>query len=180
MIMEENILKNLILYIKDSANQDNCYSLLINKDIWNNELFVLYSKHKEGLANYYPDKNEEVLLDNKSMKDIIDHLLKMNLTYNDVLFIDSIKLEDYILLNLYIRLFTTLRSIVKNSKDESSMSKQLKTAATKVLESIENSEENTRLTIDKFSRMLILANSMKSEDEIKAKAKEKNIELIYE
>ncbi len=178
--MEENILKKLILDIKDNSNQDNCYSLLKNKDIWNNELFVLYSKNKVGLANYYPDKNEEILLDNASIKDIIDQLMKYDLTYNDVLFIDSIKLEDYILLNLYIREFTTLSSIIKNSKDESKMSKQLKSSLPKIIENIENSEENTSITIDKYSRMILLANSMKNEDEISQKAQEKNITVIYE
>lgn len=178
--MEENVLKKLILDIKDNNSQDKCYSLLINKDIWNNELFVLYSKNKEGLANYYPDKNEEILLDNVSLKEIIDHLLTMDLTYNDVLFIDSIKIEDYILLNLYIKEFTTLRSIVKNSKDSSSMSKQLKNALPKIIERIENSEENTQLSIDKYSRMLLLADKVKNEEEVKNKASEKNIEIIYE
>lgn len=178
--MEDNILKKLILEVCDSCDTDKCYSLLKNKDIWNNELFVLYSKNKEGLKNYYPDKNEEVLLDNASLKEIIEHLRKMNLTYNDVLFIDGIKQEDYILLNLYIKEFTTLRSIVKNSKDEAKMSKSLKGKISEVLEKLETMDENKSITIDKFSHILLLANSMKSEAEINEKAKEKNIEVIYE
>ena len=178
--MEENVLKNLILQVKDSCDTDKCYSLLKNSDIWNNELFVLYSKNKEGLANYYPDKNEESLLDNASLSEIINRLMEMDLTYNDVLFIDSIKIEDYILLNLYIKEFTTLRSIVKNSKDEVKMSKQIKGRITEILASIESLDENASITISKFSHLLLLADSIKNETTISEKAKEKNIEVIYE
>ncbi len=178
--MEENILKDLILEVANTSKENNCYSLLINEDIWNNELFVLYTKNKPGLANYYPDKKEKILLDNKSIKEIIDKLREMDLTYNDVLFIDSIKEEDYVLLNLYIKEFTTLSSIVKNSGDNSKMTKLLKNAAASILEKIENSNGNEKIIIDKYTRLLLLANSIKDEEEILNKASQKNIEIVYQ
>lgn len=176
--MEENSLKDLVLKIKDLNNNDKCYSLLINKEIWNKELFMLYTKNKPGLNNYYPDKKEETLIDNASIKEVIDKLIEYELTYNDVLFIDQIKFEDYVLLNTYIKEFSTLRSIVKNSKSESEMSKKIKGKTQEILDIIENNEENSTISIDKFTRMLLLI--AKSEKEILEKAKEKNIEIIFE
>lgn len=178
--MEENILKDLILEVANMRKSNNCYSLLINEDTWNNELFVLYTKNKSGLTNYYPDKKEKILLDNASIKEVIDKLREKDLTYNDVLFIDSIKEEDYVLLNLYLKEFTTLSSIVKNSGDNAKMSKLLKNTVTSILEKIENSNDNEKIVIDKYTRLLLLANSLKDEEEVLNKASQKNIEVVYQ
>lgn len=174
--MEE--LKELIFTIIDETDEPKCYSLLQNQEIWNQEYYIVYTEHVPGLMSYYPQKKFTTLFESSSIKEILKHLVSCELTYNDVLFLDKIRFEDYALITGYFQKFTTLGSVVKNCLSDSEYSKKTKGIASDLTEKIENVSEGTTLSITKFEKFILILT--KSFDDLSKKCDEKKIELIIE
>lgn len=174
-------MKENSIYLWDKLNDDylkenrTMYTVLKNKLASNFEFFIIKTSSIKGLMTYYPEKDYEILCDNLNILECLNYLKNLNITYNDVAFLDYVPAIDYILITCFFKYFTTLATIVMDSRNRS-LKKSFFGKKKKEIEECWNGKNEYQLS---FLEEFILNQDLKLLDEIKSDAKEQNILLKF-
>lgn len=168
MTREEELIK---IVLDETEKEEQKYTLIINQKAPNQELMILKKNHLEGAKKYYPQKEFEVLVNKKSLKEVSETLKKLELTDYDVVFIDDLEMKDFYTIEHFLLTSTGVRSIVINSNCRNAEGKIAKKTLDKIKNEIENAENTYHL---KASDELLLGKQL---SEIEEYANEKKILL---
>lgn len=164
MNREEELL-NLLL------NEEEKYTLIINKKVPNKELMLLKKNSLEGAKKYYPNKEFRILVERNNLKTSLEKMKELKLTDYDVVFLDTLNFQDFYVTIRYLNLFTSVRSIVMDSGLRKEKDKKEGKIEDKIKEEIAQAEGEYNLS--PLNELLL----GKKIDSIKDYSKEKNISL---
>lgn len=152
-------------------NEQEKYTLMINKKALNKELMLLKEKSIDGAKKYYPNKEFEILIEKDNLKRALEKMKELNLTDYDVVFLDTLNFQDFYITIRYLNFYTTVRSIIMDSALRKEKEKKEGKIEDQVKEEIEQATEKYDLSA--LNELLL----GKKIDTIKDYAKEKNISL---
>lgn len=152
-------------------NEQEKYTLMINKKALNKELMLLKEKSLDGAKKYYPNKEFEILIEKDHLKRALEKMKELNLTDYDVVFLDTLNFQDFYITIRYLNFYTTVRSIIMDSALRKEKEKKEGKIEDQIKEEIEQATEKYDLSA--LNELLL----GKKIDTIKDYAKEKNISL---
>lgn len=172
--MEDRVKELIEILKRNSSKNDNKYTLLNNNIEFGRELAIVLSKSEDALRRYYPEKKYEVIKKEVSFDEIITYLEELNLTYEDIILIQRIPFEDFMLFDTFLNYNNYTPQLILEYKSRIEQNNNKKKVVDKVCNDIDNASNTYNLSaLDE----LCLEDNI---DKVREYAKSKDIEIEYE